>query len=156
MAQDIAADAADQRWTIRGVDKAHRDAAASAANRLEMPVGAWLCNAIDYAIRAEREPAGTGQGAPTKTTDMALLPAKPRGRKPPQPRDPAEEMTKLALVRDRIATAKAMWGDNWPPGVREGMEAQVRARMPRGRRWKAPALAAPEGTPDIELDMPAH
>ncbi len=50
------ADKADERWTVRGVPERYRDAAAKAAQRSKMKVGAWLCEAIDAAIQAEREP----------------------------------------------------------------------------------------------------
>jgi hypothetical protein len=52
----VADESADDRWTIRGVPKAVRDAAADAAQRRKVTVGVWLCEAVDHAIKAEREP----------------------------------------------------------------------------------------------------
>lgn len=50
------ADVDDDRWSVRGVPKATRDAAAAAAQRGGISVGAWLRAAVDRALQAEREP----------------------------------------------------------------------------------------------------
>jgi hypothetical protein len=47
---------ADDRWTVRGVPKAVRDSATDAALRRKVTVGAWLCQASDREINAERAP----------------------------------------------------------------------------------------------------
>ena len=49
-------DAADARWTIRGVPKRYRELAVQAADRQDIPVGKWLCDAIERALATEREP----------------------------------------------------------------------------------------------------
>ena len=56
MADEIASDAADLRWTVRGVPKRYRDVASEAAVRADLSIGAWLCRAIDQAVQAEHEP----------------------------------------------------------------------------------------------------
>jgi hypothetical protein len=56
MADEIASDAAEVRWTVRGVPKRYRDAASEAAARADLSVGAWLCRAIEQAVQAERAP----------------------------------------------------------------------------------------------------
>ena len=44
------------RWTVRGVPKAYRDQAAQAAQRLDISVGTYVCQALDLRRQAEREP----------------------------------------------------------------------------------------------------
>jgi hypothetical protein len=46
----------DDRWSVRGVPKSYRAAATYAARRRKVGVGAWLCQAIDRAVQAERAP----------------------------------------------------------------------------------------------------
>lgn len=52
----MADNSADDRWTVRGVPKGYREAAAKAADRRKITVGAFLCAAVDREMRAEREP----------------------------------------------------------------------------------------------------
>jgi hypothetical protein len=52
----MADDQADDRWTVRGVPKAVREAAAAAADRRKITVGAFLCAAMDRELQAERAP----------------------------------------------------------------------------------------------------
>jgi hypothetical protein len=62
----------DDRWTVRGVTKAVRDAAADAAQRRKVTVGAWLTGAIDREVRAEREPLDAlVRPAADNSSDMA-------------------------------------------------------------------------------------
>lgn len=57
MADDIADTEKDEdRWTIRGVPTAYRVKATEAARRSRTKVGPWLCQAVDAALNAEREP----------------------------------------------------------------------------------------------------
>jgi hypothetical protein len=46
----------DERWTVRGVPKRYRDRAGEAATRRKLTLGAYLCEAIDLAVRQKREP----------------------------------------------------------------------------------------------------
>jgi hypothetical protein len=70
MADEIASDAAEVRWTVRGVPKRYRDTASEAAERADLSIGAWLCRAIEQAVQAER--------APLEVTVAAAAPAAPR------------------------------------------------------------------------------
>src|SRR3954451_20327348 len=72
MAEDNPADAAENRWTVRGVGMSYRKAAADAAERADISMGAWLCRAIDRAIQAERESIDV--------IPMAAAGAKPRAK----------------------------------------------------------------------------
>jgi hypothetical protein len=91
MADEIASDAAEVRWTVRGVPKRYRDVAAEAAVRADLSVGAWLCRAIEQAVQAER--------APLEVTAPAAAPA---------PRPAAAGVGELAdLMRAAQAMAEA-------------------------------------------------
>jgi hypothetical protein len=93
MADEIASDAAEVRWTVRGVPKRYRDAAAEAAARADLSVGAWLCRAIEQAVQAERTP-------------IDVLPA--AGAAAPSPRPAAAGVGELAeLMRAAQAMAEA-------------------------------------------------
>jgi hypothetical protein len=74
MADEIASDAAEVRWTVRGVPKRYRDAAAEAADRAKLPIGAWLCRAIDQAVQAERVPLEV-----TAPAGAVVAPPRPAG-----------------------------------------------------------------------------
>jgi hypothetical protein len=64
---------ADDRWTVRGVPKAYRDRAVEAAGRRKLPIGAYVCQALDREIRAEREPLEviSPRSAADKSSDSA-------------------------------------------------------------------------------------
>jgi hypothetical protein len=96
MADEIASDAADQRWTVRGVTKGYREAATAAADRAGMSVGAWLCQVIDEAVQAEREPIGT----------KTLAPKTPAGLTTPELADLMRSMAALATATG-VPPAKA-------------------------------------------------
>ena len=56
MVKGISSDAADNRWTIRGVPPAYRDKVTSRADRLALSVGEVVCQALDAQERADAQP----------------------------------------------------------------------------------------------------
>jgi hypothetical protein len=134
MADEIASDAAEVRWTVRGVPKRYRDAASAAAARADLSVGAWLCRAIEQAVQAERAP-------------IDALPAAP------PPRLPAAGVGELAeLMRAAQAMAEATGVPIPKAAARHAvalMTGELRAARglpplaPRRSARPPPAIAAP-------------
>jgi hypothetical protein len=91
----VADDLSDDRYTVRGVPKAFREKAAKAAGRRKIPVGAWLCQAIDREVEAERQP-------------LDLIRPGSVADKSSDPSDIASDaVARLALVERAIAAAVA-------------------------------------------------
>ena len=117
----------DDRWTVRGVTKAVRDAAADAAQRRKVTVGAWLTGAIDREVRAEREPLDLA----AKRADV------PEGvSRTLLPRPAAENSSdmadaKLAMVERAVASAVALANaPEVPIGFRRRANRLLRESLP--------------------------
>lgn len=126
----------DDRWTVRGVTKAVRDAAGEAAQRRKVTVGAWLSRAIDREINAEREPLDlTLPRTPAdKTADMA------------------DTHTRLALIERAVASAVALAGaPEVPTGFRRRANRLLRESLPDAR----PRIVAGERQLRIGVGLPA-
>jgi len=127
----------DDRWTVRGVTKAVRDAAADAAQRRKVTVGAWLTGAIDREVRAEREPLDLlPRPAADNSSDMADA--------------------RLAMIERAVASAVALAGARGVPKVfrqqanhllRESLPEPLTTMVASDRRLKlrAPGVPAPGG-----------
>lgn len=102
----------DDRWTVRGVTKAVRDAAADAAQRRKVTVGAWLTGAIDREVRAEREPLDLlPRPAADNSSDMAD--------------------TRLAMIERAVASAVALASaPEVPTGFRRRANRLLRESLP--------------------------
>jgi hypothetical protein len=139
MADEIASDAAEVRWTVRGVPKRYRDAAAEAAARADLSVGAWLCRAIEQAVQAERAP-------------IDVLPA--AGAAAPAPRPAAARVGELAELMRAAQAMAEVTGVSIPKATARHAVALMTGelRAARGlpplapRRGTRPprAIAAPE------------
>jgi hypothetical protein len=95
------ADGSDDRWTVRGVPAALRGAAAEAAQRRKVTVGAWLCQAIDREVAAERAPLELKVAGPVAAMSAELSAADVR----------------LALIERAVASAVSLAA---APGVPSG------------------------------------
>jgi hypothetical protein len=131
MAEDNPSDAAENRWTVRGVGMSYRKAAADAAERADISMGAWLCRAIDRAIQAEREPIDV--------IPMAAAGAKPRAK---------PDREKLLAVTERAIAAAAQLAEaeKVAPDLRVQLESLLRKSLPPVKKQK-PALPAPDQQP---------
>jgi hypothetical protein len=135
MAEDNPADAAENRWTVRGVGMSYRKAAADGAERMGVSVGVWLCQAIDRAIQAEREP-------------IDVIPPAAAARKPRAKADPEKllAMTERAIA----AAAQLAEAEKVPPDLRDQLETLLRRSLPSVKR-RQPVLPAPAqpAAPDL-------
>ncbi len=77
----------NDRWTVRGVPKAYTERAVAAAQRRKIPLGAYVCEALDLADRHER-----------RLNVEVMLPA------PPAPSDRFD----LAAFADRVVVLDRM------------------------------------------------
>jgi hypothetical protein len=126
------ADDADDRWTVRGVPKAVRDAAASAADRAKITVGMYLCRAVSREIEAERQPM-----------PMEVLP--PRGADIMA--DNLSDMSDIDVIERAVATAVALAGAPEVP-------VMFRRRANRALREMLPKPEARVRGPRLLLDAP--
>jgi hypothetical protein len=128
MAEDNSSDAAENRWTVRGVSQGYRKAAADAAERTGIPVGTWLCHAIDRAIQAKREP----------------IDIRPPKAEPRKPRDRPDPDKLLAMTERAIAAAAQLAeAEKVPPELRQQFEALLSRSLPSVKRKQA-ILPAPD------------
>jgi len=67
------ADAADARWTVRGVPSNVRDMAVNAANRRGMTVGDWLAEAVVKFSRSDEKQVSADVPAATLTDTVKAL-----------------------------------------------------------------------------------
>ena len=102
----------DDRWTVRGVTKAVRDAAADAAQRRKVTVGAFLSEAVVFAVRAEREPLDLlPRPAADNSADMADA--------------------RLAMIERAVASAVALANaPEVPTGFRRRANRLLRESLP--------------------------
>lgn len=106
-------DLADDRWTVRGVSKGVRDAAAEAARRRKISVGAWLALAVDLAITAEREPM-----------DLILPRAADKSS------DTSDVAARVSMVERVVASAVALAGaPDVPMGLRRRANRLLRESL---------------------------
>jgi hypothetical protein len=107
MAEDNPSDAAENRWTVRGGGSRGRAGGGA--------VGAWLCQAIDRAIQAERKPI-----------DVISSTAEPRK---PRTKPDAEKL--LTMTKQAIAAAAQLAeAEKVPPDLRDQLEMLLRKSLP--------------------------
>jgi hypothetical protein len=135
VAEDNPFDAAENRWAVCGGGLSYRKAPADAAEWAGSSVGARLCQAIDRAIQAEREP-------------IDVIPPATEPRKPRAAPDPE----KLLAITERAiaAAARLAEAEKVPPDLRDQLETLLRKSLPSVKR-RQPVLAAPvqPAAPDL-------
>jgi hypothetical protein len=82
-------------WTIKGVDPEERNAAISAANRLEMTIGEWLKRAIRTQVQVDRN-----ERRDVAPSVLALPAPPPLAHRPPS--SPAAPAAVITLVVNEL------------------------------------------------------
>jgi hypothetical protein len=116
-------------WTIHGISDPTREAAAAAAKRAGMPVGAWIEQALGQALAAAPERAAAATVTPKREGD--------RGKKHGPARDQRE---KRGGPRRRPSVAgveqRGLFGDLW------GQLVASEAQQPEEAVEEPPAVVA--------------
>lgn len=138
MMADQEADGAEERWTIRGVSRAAREAAKAAAEAEKISAGEWLSRTILEACAGHPDPADAGQPAPADTGRTAPA-ARSAGGLPalPPPADIVGDAVRLVSAAVELASAS---GGQMPPKLSAALgrllREQAAARLtavPRAR-----------------------
>jgi hypothetical protein len=116
----------DDRWTVRGVPKAMREAVVDAARRRRVQVGEWACEAFDRHIRAEREPLDMAVADKSADRSDVLSDADAR----------------LALIERAVASAVALAS---APGVPAGFRRRANRLLREGLPVPVGRVAAGNG-----------
>ncbi len=128
----MADDGADDRWTVRGVSKAYRERAAEAASRRKISLGALVCEGLDLAHAAEREPLDLTVRQPAdKASDTSA--------------SLSDTRADLALVERAVAAAVALAAEpNVPAAFRRRANRLLREALPASA--PRPAVGKPRLT----------